>query len=100
MLRFIIKEKYIKMINFIDKKSPSIRDISKHTGANYLQVKKVVEQLAKEEILIKELSAGKGAPYKITLTNKGKSINKLLILIYQIHKNVYRGDINKINIEI
>ena len=101
MLRFIISERYIKLFSFVyDSKKPSIKDISKYTGFQYLHTIIVLKQFQIEG-LIKPVfnntdakhKSDPGNPYIIELTPKGQAVHRLLNMLYRLHLGVDQKEI-------
>jgi hypothetical protein len=93
VLRFILTERYVKLFKFVyDSDNPSIKDVSKYTGFQYLHTLNVLKQF-QEEGLIKPVfnqenanhKSEPGNPYIIELTLKGQTAHKLLNMLYRLH---------------
>lgn len=91
------------MFKFIyDNKKRSIKDISKHTGFQYLHTINVLKQF-QEENLIKNIfkveeakhKSEPGNPYVVELTKKGEVVHILLNILYQLHKGINEDEIIK-----
>jgi len=96
MLRFVLRERYIKLFKFIyDQEKPSIKDVSKYTGFQYLHTLIVLKQF-QQEGLIKPVfdqedakhQSKPGNPYIIELTMKGQTAHKLFNMLYSLHMGI------------
>lgn len=74
---------------------PSIKDISKNTGFQYLHTLNVLKQFQKEKLIRpifnKEEANHKqdpGNPYIVELTLKGRTVHAMLDMLNRLHQDV------------
>lgn len=93
MFKFVIRERYIKFFQIMnEREKPSVKDISKLSGFQYLHTINVLKQFQSEG-LIKPIfnqeeanhNSQPGNPYIVELTLKGKANHKLLNMLYRLH---------------
>ena len=85
MFRFVINQKYIKLLSEIKYKEKTMKELSKKCGMNYYHLTEVLNQFYKEGIITKTNIKN---TYYISLTDKGKNITDHLLEI----QNILKGD--------